>query len=187
MEKTFNKGVFGGRILELRKKLKLSQDEFAKKTSISTQSISKYELGENVPGIDTVFKIANACNVSIDWLCGKEEKNSRIEQDISNDEEALRTIVKLGNYYGESFNFLFSDGHHCLSENEINRYKDFDKNKMEIVFYIEDSYVTQFFKEYMKLKELKDTGVINQDMFDTWVYSRIKDITKPIDMSDLPF
>ncbi len=57
-------------ILELRKGLSLSQDEFAKKLLITRQAVSRWENGETIPNTDTLKLIAETFNVSIDYLLG---------------------------------------------------------------------------------------------------------------------
>lgn len=59
------------RIKELREKRKLSQSALAEKFTLSQQTISAYERGERDPGTDTLNKLADFFNVSIDYLLGK--------------------------------------------------------------------------------------------------------------------
>lgn len=62
------------RIKELREKKGLSQIQLAKKTGISSQSISKYECGERNPKIEKWQKLATFFNVSIPYLQGIDER-----------------------------------------------------------------------------------------------------------------
>ena len=55
-------------ILELRKSLSLSQDEFAEKLLITRQAVSRWENGETIPNTDTLKLIAETFNVSADYL-----------------------------------------------------------------------------------------------------------------------
>ena len=57
-------------ILELRKSLSLSQDEFAEKLLITRQAVSRWENGETIPNTDTLKLIADTFNVSVDYLLG---------------------------------------------------------------------------------------------------------------------
>lgn len=59
------------RILELRKKLGLSQAEFAQKLFVTRQAVSRWERGETVPTIDTLKLIAETFHVSVDELLGQ--------------------------------------------------------------------------------------------------------------------
>lgn len=51
-----------------RIRLGLTQEELANKINVTRQTISKYELGVNVPDIFTLKLLANIFNISIDEL-----------------------------------------------------------------------------------------------------------------------
>lgn len=67
--------ILGQRIKSLRFALGKSQKAFAEFLGIPQPSMSAYENGKNSPTIDVVMDIAEKCNVSLDWLCGRDEKN----------------------------------------------------------------------------------------------------------------
>lgn len=71
----------GERITQLRKQHQLSQDELAKKISVSRTIIGNYERGTNTPSIEVLLKLAKAFNVSVDYLIG-EGQLSRIDNDL---------------------------------------------------------------------------------------------------------
>lgn len=56
------------RFKELRKFLKLSQEEFGKRIGITKASVSRLESGENNPSDQTVMLICNGFNVNETWL-----------------------------------------------------------------------------------------------------------------------
>ncbi|ALO13776.1 Putative PBSX repressor [Salinivirga cyanobacteriivorans] len=62
--------TFGERIISLRKKLKWSQDELAKKIGTSAPIIGRYERNEIKPSIETAKNIADSLNVTLDYLLG---------------------------------------------------------------------------------------------------------------------
>lgn len=68
--------VFGERIKTLRISLGKSQKEFAEFIGIPQPSMSAYENGKNNPTIEVLVNIADKCNVSIDWLCGRQAEVS---------------------------------------------------------------------------------------------------------------
>lgn len=57
-------------ILELRKSLNLSQDDFAEKLLVTRQAVSRWENGDTIPNTDTLKLIAKTFNVSVDYLLG---------------------------------------------------------------------------------------------------------------------
>ncbi len=58
----------GSRIRVLRKELSLTQDEFADKIGVHGRQLSRYEIDINKPSIDILIKIADVCEVSLDYL-----------------------------------------------------------------------------------------------------------------------
>lgn len=60
----------GNIITQLRDKKGISQSELADKSGVSRVMIGKYERGEAIPSIDAAKKIADALEVSLDYLVG---------------------------------------------------------------------------------------------------------------------
>lgn len=88
-------------IADLRKQKDWSQADLASKSGVSREMIGKYERGEAVPSIDAAKKIADAFEVSMDYLVGEgihaslDKKNLKRLQDI----EKLDTDVKEKLYF----------------------------------------------------------------------------------------
>lgn len=55
----------------LRKEKSWSQTDLANKSSVSREMISKYERGIAIPSVDAAKKIADAFDVSLDYLVGE--------------------------------------------------------------------------------------------------------------------
>lgn len=64
------KEVFGLRMAARREELGLTQGGVAVDTEIGQSKISKYENGNLEPNLETLGKLANYYQVSIDWLLG---------------------------------------------------------------------------------------------------------------------
>ncbi len=75
-------------IATLRDKKGFSQTELADKSGVSRVMIGKYERGEAIPSIDAAKKIADALEVSLDYLVG-EGINSKL------DKQALKRLQDL--------------------------------------------------------------------------------------------
>lgn len=58
----------GEKITQLRKQLNLSQADLARKVEASRTIIGNYERNLNVPSLDMIVKLAEAFNVSTDYL-----------------------------------------------------------------------------------------------------------------------
>lgn len=63
--------TLGQHIIALRKVKKLSQSELGKRASTSGDLIGRYERDEVKPSIDVIMGVADALEVSIDYLVGK--------------------------------------------------------------------------------------------------------------------
>ncbi|EAY24680.1 helix-turn-helix domain-containing protein [Microscilla marina] len=64
---------FGENVAVERKKKDFSQGELAKQVGITAVTIGRYERDEIKPSIDIATKIANALEVSLDYLVGNSE------------------------------------------------------------------------------------------------------------------
>jgi transcriptional regulator with XRE-family HTH domain len=66
--------TFGERITLVRKQLKWSQDDLAKKIGTSAPIIGRYERNEIKPSIEIAKKIADELGVTVDYLLGGSDK-----------------------------------------------------------------------------------------------------------------
>ncbi len=73
--------TLGEKIGGLRKKVELSQAEFAEKIGVSRDTIGKYERGDIAPTIEKAKKMAEVLGVSIDFLASGEEKEEVLNHD----------------------------------------------------------------------------------------------------------
>ncbi len=64
---------FGENVAAARKKRGFSQDELAKRVGIISVTIGRYERDEMKPSIDIATKLANALDVSLDYLVGESD------------------------------------------------------------------------------------------------------------------
>ncbi len=65
-------------IKKLREEYNLTQDQLAEKLHISSQAISKWETGENLPTLATLMDMSKMFYVSLDYLvCGSVDNSTR--------------------------------------------------------------------------------------------------------------
>ena len=83
----------GNKIIQLRKLKSWSQDDLAKAIDASRSMIGKYERNENTPSIDMAIKMAEAFEVSLDYLIGKGQHAAYDKKTI----ERLKDIEELDN------------------------------------------------------------------------------------------
>ncbi|MCI8778499.1 MAG: helix-turn-helix transcriptional regulator [Bacilli bacterium] len=72
-----DKVIIGTRLSIFRKKEKLSQSSLAKILNTSHSTISAYEHGKTLLLTVFAYQIATQFNISLDWLCGRNEKKNR--------------------------------------------------------------------------------------------------------------
>lgn len=68
MRKRIKDSYIGTRIKTLRREVGLSQANLAKKLNINIQQLARYEAGGSIPSAFLLSKIAEALEVSIDYL-----------------------------------------------------------------------------------------------------------------------
>lgn len=92
----------GNKIMELRKKKNLSQEELAEKVGVTRQTISKWELGETSPDIKQSKELSKIFNISLDELVGNDIKDVLLEK-TSNTEKLAGLIMKALKIIGIGF------------------------------------------------------------------------------------
>ncbi|MCG3230474.1 helix-turn-helix domain-containing protein [Bacillus subtilis] len=85
---------FGHKLKTLRKQRGLTQKELAEKLFLSQSSITRFEKDEILPTSETLSKIANYFDVSIDFLLNRPQtnpkKNSNLEKAFNEAIEELK-------------------------------------------------------------------------------------------------
>ena len=79
--------TLGEKLLDLRKKLGLSQEEVAEKIGVSRQAVAKWESGIAYPDLDNLISLSELFCVTIDYLLKK-------DRDCSNQNPRKGTIVQ---------------------------------------------------------------------------------------------
>ena len=59
-------------LLQTRKAKGWSQEDLAEKIQISRQAVSKWETGDAMPDLPKLLALADALDISLDALCGRE-------------------------------------------------------------------------------------------------------------------
>ena len=84
---------FAQRLRELRKGNNISQKKLSNYLNFGYTAIANYDSGINQPSLDTVKKIAQYFNVTVDYLIGASDYPRR-EQDITEKEAELLGIFR---------------------------------------------------------------------------------------------
>ena len=75
----------GNKILEIRRKNKMSQEEFAEIFNVTRQTISSWENSKSYPDIETLVKLSDKFNISLDILLkGDKKMIKKIDEKVKN-------------------------------------------------------------------------------------------------------
>lgn len=92
----------GNKILELRKKENLSQEQLAEKMNVTRQTISKWELNETTPDIKQAKELSKIFKISLDELTNN-DINDLVMQKVSNTEKLAGLVLKVSKWLGVCF------------------------------------------------------------------------------------
>ena len=92
----------GNKILELRKKENLSQEQLAEKMNVTRQTISKWELNETTPDIKQAKELSKIFKIGLDELT-KNDINDLVMQKVSNTEKLAGLVLKVSKWLGVCF------------------------------------------------------------------------------------
>lgn len=100
--------IFADKLIELRKKSGMSQEELAEKLGVSRQSVSKWEGAQSTPDLNRILEISKIFGVSTDYLLKDEiEAGKEIsEKSISDETEPPLRRVSME----EANNFINANG-----------------------------------------------------------------------------
>lgn len=79
------------RLREVRRDRKMTQEYLAEKANVSRPNLAKFETGKSIPTLETLSKIADALDVSIDYLLGRTNSPFLYKHDIESEEYVLST------------------------------------------------------------------------------------------------
>lgn len=127
-------GVMQDKIAEniryYRKQLGLTQEKLAEAMDVTVGAVSKWESGSTVPDIETLMRLANLFDISMDVLLGYGLSSSRVE-DICNRINQLRSSHAFEKAEQEAKNALLRYPHHfrvIYTCAQMYSYKAWEKN-----------------------------------------------------------
>lgn len=125
------------RLLELRKKSGLSQDELASKLGISRQSVSKWERAEASPDTDNLICLAKIYGVSLDDLLSSDQTVDEIATEKKESAEEIKkdnNVISLTDDEGQT---LKIENGHIRCFNADGTEEHFNKKQKLIVSIID--------------------------------------------------
>jgi Predicted transcriptional regulators len=86
--------VLGARAAEARKKKGLTQAKVADLFNVSRVTVNQWENGKALPDLNTVLKMANVYEVSLDWLFSRPQFQAKEKKDILDELKKLEEKLK---------------------------------------------------------------------------------------------
>ena len=136
---------FSKNLLKARQNLKLSQKELAEKANVSPASLSSYEQRGKFPSLDVAARIADALEVSLDWLVGR-EKEKKVDG-VSGVFESFLAIARSGITYTIHVDYEQTTACFCVKEDGL----------------------VEVFKGWEDILKLYNAGTINRELYDLWL------------------
>lgn len=84
--------ILADKIIELRKKSGLSQEELAEKMNVSRQSVSKWEGAQSIPDLDKILALSKIFGVSTDYLLKDDFEAEELVPTDDGDGSPLRRV-----------------------------------------------------------------------------------------------
>jgi len=119
--------VLNIRLKQLRNERKITQSELGRKVNVTKSSISGYENGTRTPDTETLLDLANALDVSVDYLLGRTDY--RIP--ITNSKDAMDTLDEINNlledYEIEESGFFDPSSWKIMNEDDVRELENYFK------------------------------------------------------------
>lgn len=143
-----NISLFSERLKQIRQKRDLSYKQLSDLSGVTATALSNYEKNGKIPNLDSAVKIAQALQISLDWLCG-------IENQTNSKKDDSKTILQELSHIMDSFEFEIE---HKSNENLVNVVDTFFKCS------VSDN-IASFCQEYAAIKQMeKITQLMTPEM-----------------------
>lgn len=150
------------RIKAVREEKGETQKEFADNIGITRVSLGKYENNVVIPPVETLIKIANQYNVSMDWLCCLNENKTKEPENLADIAECFIKIRKYIGYVVKIDGGLESPKTATLFFSSV--YSDLST---EIVKFLED---------WNEIYSLWINGTIKDELYNLWVRDKMQEL-----------
>lgn len=131
--------IVASRLKMARENKNLSKSDVAKALNIATSSMTYYEQGQTLPSIDKLYALADYYGVTMDWLCGRVNKNDAV----------LKTEFDVAEVLLAALQF---EGVELTTEVEADAF-----NKIEVAkFALTSQFLNQFFVNRFYLNRIKE-------------------------------
>ncbi len=161
-----NYEIFSQRLKEARNNKNMTQRQLADKIGVSATTLTNYETNKSkVPGADTLVLLAEALDVSIDWLLGNEKKSQENNRKTLNNitREDIKEAVNIL-FTAFEFKLSFEDCQ-IVSRGVINDDPVFRTVNRKAIVIDEDHFQT-YLENYQKLLSVDIDRTVLNTVFD---------------------
>jgi len=93
--------ILADKIIRLRKKNNLTQEELAEKMNVSRQAVSKWESAGAIPDLEKILQMSVLFGVTTDYLLKDEIEDEELTNDASSDSTVKKISIEEANAYME--------------------------------------------------------------------------------------
>ena len=81
--------MIGERIKDLREKLNMTQTALARRLGLSRSAVNAWEMGVSIPSVPYLLQLSELCQVSVDYLLGRSQREMVDISDLSCEEKQV--------------------------------------------------------------------------------------------------
>lgn len=186
--------IFAQRLKEARIALKLTQTELSKLSGVTPATISAYECadgskGKN-PSLDNALKLAQALNVSLDWLCGSIVSSPKIQITdflkllVKLDEKGTKVSIDKINFAENINRNVLTNANSLITVDDWFMAQDiaeFEKEEVEYYLYplaFNNYLINKFLREWGNMRKLYASKTIDESLYNLWLDKQFSEIDK---------
>ncbi len=155
--------LFSIRLRSARTKLNMSQKELAELADVTAATISAYEQGAKSPALTILIKIANALNVSVDWLSGL---SGELHVKLTNYADVANVLFTIDNSLRLTVDYEYNELGSCIYIGFYEHSDFYKRNPME-----------DFLTDWKKMKELYENETIDEEVYGLWKTKTLKKLS----------
>lgn len=163
----------------------LKQAELAEMVGTTAANMSNYVREKSFPPVDTLVEIAKNLDVSLDWLCGMDRKEAKLEEPKTYGDFA-RIILAI--IYNEDISSQISTAHIKTLRSYANYpsycEKPYDEEDVPCIAFTSGP-IRTLIEDMVKLQGMLAQGTLSNDFYERWLDDRIKALSdNPIKLED---
>lgn len=177
---------FSNRLKVALSKKNMKQTDLASAVGVSTANISNYMRGKAFPPIDTLVEIAKELDTSLDWLCGMDWIEGRIEEPKTYGDLAKVILSIIRN---KDIPSVISTSHiktaRYNSDYSSWCNRPYDEEDVPSIAFTSGP-IRTFIEDMITMMEMLAKGSISDDFYNRFIDDRIKGLgDQPIALEDI--